>query len=123
LKKLERLQINYWKTTDLNHLRNCSELSDIRLSAASELVDISGLGNLRKLEYLQMTQTKIEDLSPLKNLRSLKYLSLQASSQIKDFSPLHRLKKLTSLHLKETGISSSEQRRLKSALPTIQISF
>ena len=123
LKKLERLQINYWKTTDLNHLRNCSELSDIRLSAASELVDISGLGNLRKLEYLQMTQTKIEDLSPLKNLRSLKYLSLQASSQIKDFSPLHRLKKLTSLHLKETGISSSEQRRLKSALPECQISF
>ena len=123
LKKLERLQINYWKTTDLNHLRNCTELSDIRLSAASELADISELGNLRKLEYLQMTQTKIEDLSPLKNLRSLKYLSLQASSQIKDFSPLHRLKKLTSLHLKETSISSSEQRRLKSALPECQISF
>ncbi len=123
LKKLESLQINYWKTTDLNHLRNCSELSDIRLSAASELIDISVLGNLRKLEYLQMTQTKIEDLSPLKNSRSLKYLSLQASSQIKDFSPLYRLKKLTSLHLKETGISSTEQRRLASALPECEISF
>lgn len=123
LKKLERLQINYWKTTDLNHLRNCSELSDIRLSAASELVDISELGNLRKLEYLQMTQTKIEDLSPLKNLRSLKYLSLQASSKIKDFSPLFRLKNLTSLHLKETGISSAEQKRLKRSLPACQISF
>jgi len=123
LKKLENLSINYWKTKNLDHLQNCQKLVTLKLSAASELSDISALSELKELTTLEMTQTKIEDFKPIKNLRKLKRLVLKSAQSIKDYSPLLGMKQLESLNLEDTGISEKDQKRLLTVLRNCKITF
>jgi len=120
---LENLTINYWKTKDLHNLSNCRKLKVLKLSAASELKDLSALQSLRELEEISITQTKVEDLEPLKKLRKLKILNLKSSTTLKDVTPLFSMKWLESLILENTGIKEKDKKRLKTALPNCQISY
>lgn len=123
LTKLENLSINYWKTKNLDHIQNCKKLVTLKLSAASELSDISALSGLKELTTLEMTQTKIEDIKPIKNLRKLKRLVLKSAQSIKDYSPLLGMKQLESLNLENTGITEKDQKRLVTILRNCKITF
>ncbi len=72
------------------------------------------------MEYLGLRDTQISDIGPLSGFSSLSRLDLDGS-MVSDVTPLLGLKKLRRVNLHNVKIDSSVIRKLKQALPELEI--
>ncbi|TMW67518.1 hypothetical protein Poli38472_011138 [Pythium oligandrum] len=111
---------------DLSHLRQFPSLVELDLSAAGDLVDISGLEGLTSLRYLDLAHTAVHDITavsslpqlvelnldttpvasiqPLEGLTQLRVLNLSYTQQLRDLSPLRSLTRVRELMLNQKSI-------------------
>lgn len=130
--------------TDLNSLKDLTELKCLNLSMVSNL-DLYQIKDMKSLETLYLIKNQLPDgAKPLRGLTNLRDLDIR-ESDLKDLTPLSDLTGLTQLDISETKVtdirplnklkslkllmiynlstSSSELESLKSALPQCKILY
>ncbi len=119
MRKLTVLDLFYNNVTDISPLTGLTKLEMLNLGE-NRISDFSHISKLTALKWLALRNAGITDLSPVSGLKSLTYLFLLGNN-IDDVSPIKALKNLKNLNIKDTGISDSDIRSLRSALPDCEI--
>jgi hypothetical protein len=104
LKKLESLEIQNSKITNLDALEGLTNLHTLFIPGNRELSDITGLKRLGNLETLWLSESKVGDLSPLKDLKKIKVLRVN-STKVSDLSPIKNLKNVEELDFGHTEVN------------------
>jgi len=104
LKKLESIEIQNSKITNLDALEGLTNLHTLFIPGNRELSDITGLKGLENLEALWLGESKVGDLSPLKDLKKIKVLRVN-STKVSDLSPIKNLKNVEELDFGYTKVN------------------
>ncbi|HLT35699.1 MAG TPA: TIGR02996 domain-containing protein [Enhygromyxa sp.] len=104
---------------DLELLRPLQRLSRLRCSDSS-IRDLSVFAELPRLTSLSLADSPVADLAPLRGCGRLVELDLRRT-EVRDLSPLHGLRELRRLYLDDGQLGADELRRLRDALPELEI--
>lgn len=131
LENLETLSVTANDVTNIDEIRDLTNLMHLELNFSSAVSDFHFLESLRKMEYLSLYAQGLDnlsfvngmpnlwwldvvcapnltDISPLRNCPRLESLDLSCDYGIKDFSPICSLSELQNLYLFGCGIDDVE---------------
>jgi len=103
LKSLRYLRIDGYGGDSLKGIGECRKITELSISDAGKLEDISELSSLSRLRELSLSG-KFQNLDPLKSLASLQTLYINDAKELRDVSGLSGCLGLERINL--TGVSS-----------------
>lgn len=106
-KNLQALDLGHNKLTNIDFIKDLTQIKVLIVALNPNLEDASPIGNLRDLEYLELFRTNVKDISFLRNCQKLLDLNI-TYNRIGDYRPLEDLHKLERLWLYNSNNYSDE---------------
>lgn len=104
LTRLQKLSLDAPSLQSLDGVEGLSELTELCVTRASGLVNLSPISKLTRLARVVLMQTRVSDVAPLASLPALTTLDLRGNGALVDATPLWGMASLRRVGLADTKV-------------------